>query len=102
MTNEGIFKKYDQNNDKAISAKELAACLKTEMGVVLDKDEIETLHEFFRNKFRRAEINLTQFKSLMTTRFDRLYQASKARSSLKTVEKALRKTGRTPEALFST
>ena len=59
MTNETLFKKYDQNNDKAMSAKELAGCLKAEMGVLLAKDEIETLHEFFRNKFRRAEINVT-------------------------------------------
>ena len=70
------------------------------MGVILAKDEIETLHEFFRNKFRRAEINVTQFKSLMNSRFDRLYQPSKARASLKSIDKALRKYGRNAEALF--
>ena len=101
VTSESLFQKYDQNRNNAMSAEELAAALKAEVGTELAKDEIETLQEFFRNKFGRTEIKPAQFKVMMNTKFDRLFQAQKAKRSLVAVEKALRKSGRNAEAIFA-
>lgn len=96
-----VFKKHDQNADGALSAKELAAAIEGELSAVLTKDEIETLNEFFKNKFRTATIKAQQFKSLMNTKFDRYFQTDKARRAINAVKKALAKQGKTPEALFN-
>lgn len=41
------------------------------LGYSLTKEEQQTLTEFFKNKYRRDEIKLHQFKELVTMQFKR-------------------------------
>jgi hypothetical protein len=44
-----------------LSAQELKQAIKSKLGYEVSPDEVETMKEFFRAKFRRAEIKKTEF-----------------------------------------
>lgn len=56
--------------------------------------------EFFKNKYRRDEVKLHQFKELITMQFKRIYRKGEADRALKKISKRLRDTGRTLENIL--
>ena len=56
-----LFHKYDQNKNQLMSATELQGALKDMLKFEMNQDEVKTLGEFFRSKFRRSEVKKHEF-----------------------------------------
>lgn len=48
-----------------MSAKELAVAVKGTLQFEMTDEEIQTMHEFFRAKYRRSEVKRIEFEALM-------------------------------------
>ena len=56
-----LFQSFDKDHNNMLSAQELKQAIKSKLGYEVSPDEVETMKEFFRAKFRRAEIKKTEF-----------------------------------------
>ena len=66
-----------------MSASELKVALKALLGFDMSPEEVKTLHEFFRAKFRRSEVKKHEFKTILDKKSVRKYDSNSARESLK-------------------
>lgn len=96
-----LFNKYDQNKNQMMSAQELQAALKDLLKFEMSPDEVNTMHEFFRAKFKRSEVKKAEFAELLKKETKRFYEAKGAKSALASVKKKLRESGRAIEAVLS-
>ena len=83
-----------------MSASELKVALKALLGFDMSPEEVKTLHEFFRAKYRRSEIRKAELTQLLAQPAVRRYDSNLARTALSKVKLELRKTGRTSEQLL--
>jgi Ca2+-binding EF-hand superfamily protein len=60
-----IYNKYDTNKNQLLSANELQTALKDMLKFEMTTEEVKTMHEFFRAKFRRSEIKRAEFAQLV-------------------------------------
>ena len=67
------------------SAKELAGAVKAMFDFEMTDEEVQTMHEFFRAKFRRSEVKKFEFKSLLEKKNVRKYDSNSAREALKRI-----------------
>jgi hypothetical protein len=56
-------------------------------------EEIQTIHEFFRAKFRRSEVKKNEFEELINKKTVRKYDSANARTALTRVRAQLNKVG---------
>jgi len=84
-----------------MSAQELKAATKELLQFEMTPEEVATMHEFFRAKYRRAEVRRAEFAELINKQPVRKYETKGAKSALARVKAALRKTNRTIEQLLS-
>lgn len=85
-----------------MSATELASALRETLKYELTPDEISTMADFFRRRFRRAEINRAQFDDLLNTAWVRKWETKPARAALKAIKDKLKEQGRQIEAVLAT
>lgn len=85
-----------------MSAKELASALRETLKYDLTPDEINTMADFFRARFRRAEINRAQFGDLVNTAWVRKWESKPARAALGAIRSKLKEQGRQIEAVLAT
>ena len=76
-----------------MSAKELAGAVKAWFDFEMTDEEIQTMHEFFRAKFRRSEVKKFEFKSLLEKKNVRKYDSNSAREALKRIRAYLQRGG---------
>ena len=74
-----------------MSAKELAGAMKAMFEFEMTDEEIQTMHEFFRAKFRRSEVKKLEFKTILEKKNVRKYDSNSARESLKRIRAHLQK-----------
>ena len=86
LTIEKLFAKYDQNKNQMMSAKELAVAMKAMFDFEMTDEEVQTMHEFFRAKFRRSEVKKHEFKTILDKKSVRKYDSNSARESLKRIK----------------
>jgi Ca2+-binding EF-hand superfamily protein len=97
-----LFQEHDQDRNQMMSAKELASALRETLKYELTPDEINTMADFFRARFRRAEINRAQFDDLLNTAWVRKWEPKPARAALKAINAKLKEQGRPIEAVLAT
>lgn len=93
LTVGSLFEKYDQNRNQMLSAKEIANAVKQILRFEMSDEEIQTLHEFFRNKFRRSEVKKHEFVQIIDKKTIRKYDSAQARTSLQRIRVQLQKSG---------
>lgn len=84
-----------------MSATELASALRETLKYELTPDEISTMADFFRHRFRRAEINRAQFDDLLNTTWVRKWDAKPARAALKAIKDKLKEQGRQIDSVLA-
>jgi Ca2+-binding EF-hand superfamily protein len=77
-----LFEKFDQDRNQMLSASELKVGLKELLHFDITQEEVKTMHEFFKAKYRRSEIRKEDLKSLLETPSVRKYDSNSAKSSL--------------------
>jgi hypothetical protein len=68
-----------------MSAIELASAVKSTLKFEMTSEEIQTMHEFFRAKFRRSEVKRMEFEALINKKTVRKYDSANARSALTSI-----------------
>lgn len=96
-----IYDKYDQNRNQMLSANELAEACKEMLRFDMGKDEIKTLHEFFKAKFKRAEIKKAEFAELLNKVPVRKWDKKSAKAALSMIKGHLDKRGREIEQVLA-
>jgi len=66
-----LFRDYDQNKNDMLSAEELKAALLAMVKFEMTQEEVGTMQQFFKNKFRRSEVKKAEFSQLVNTGFKR-------------------------------
>ena len=89
-----VFNKYDQDRNQMMSATELQAALKDILHFEMSQEEVKTMHEFFRAKFRRSEVRKAEFVELLEKQTVRKFESKGAKSALASVKKQLESTKR--------
>lgn len=97
-----LFQDHDQDRNQMISAKELAVALRTTLKYELSPDEVNTMSDYFRARFKRAEVNKAQFGDLVRTAWVRKWEAARARAALAAIRAKLKEQGRRIEAVLAT
>lgn len=64
-------------------------------------EEVATMHEFFRAKFRRSEVRRAEFAELLNKQSVRKYEPKPAKTALARIKVELRKTDRNIERLLT-
>lgn len=77
-----LFEKYDKNQNRRLSAEELAQALKNDMKLDLQDDEINAIREYFRNRHNSLEINELDFITLLNVKFIRTFDEVDAKKCL--------------------
>lgn len=95
-----LFEKYDQDKNQMMSAKELKVALKELLQFDVSPEEVMTMQEFFKAKYRRSEIRKAELTQLLAQTPVRKYDSNLAKSALSKVKLELRKTNRTVEQLL--
>lgn len=54
LTVDKLFERYDFNNNQMLSADEIQGAVKGEMNMILTKEEVNTMQEFFMAKYKRT------------------------------------------------
>lgn len=85
-----------------LSAAELQAALKDLLRFEMTTDEVKTMHEFFRAKFRRPEVKRAEFAELINKQPVRKYESKGAKAALAAIRNQLRKSGRSIESVLAT
>lgn len=85
-----LFERYDQNKNQMMSASELKVALKELLQFDMNPEEVKTMHEFFKAKFRRSEVRKDEFAKLVDTYLKgqpvRKYDSKGAKAALKAVK----------------
>ena len=81
-----------------MSATELQKALKDLLKFEMSPEEVKTMHEFFRAKFKRSEVRKAEFAELINKQTVRKYEPKEAKSALAAIKGQLQKDGRTIEA----
>jgi Ca2+-binding EF-hand superfamily protein len=97
-----LFQEHDQDRNQMLSAKELATALRTTLKYELSPDEVNTMSEYFRARFERAEVNKAQFGDLLSTTWVRKWESKRARAALAAIRAKLKEQGRQIEAVLAT
>ena len=84
-----------------MSAEELKRALKELLQFDISPEEVVTLREFFKAKYRRSEIRKAEFTQLLAQQPERKYDSKLAKSALSKVKLELAKTGRAVEQLLT-
>ena len=84
-----MFQKYDQDRNQMMSATELQAALKDICGFEMSQEEVKTMHEFFRAKFRRSEVKKPELVELLDKQTVRKFESKGAKSALVTIRRQL-------------
>lgn len=95
-----LFKNYDKDGDQMMSANELNTALGEMLGFKMTGEEVETMKEFFRAKFRKDSIRKLEFKKLLDTENKRQWDMKTAKMALRQVKQQLTKVGKTIPNLF--
>lgn len=93
LTVDEIFSIYDQNNNQMLSAEELQAAVKGEMSIVLTKDEVSTMQEFFMAKYKRNQVRQSEFRDLLDKKTVRQYRPKEAKQVLAKMRNKFSKSG---------
>jgi len=93
LTVDEIFSIYDQNNNQMLSAEELQAAVKGEMSIVLTKDEVSTMQEFFMAKYKRNQVRQSEFRDLLEKKTVRQYRPKEAKQVLAKMRNKFSKSG---------
>lgn len=97
-----LFQEHDQDRNQMLSAKELATALRTTLKYELSPDEVNTMSEYFRARYERAEVNKAQFGDLLGTAWVRKWESKRARAALAAIRAKLKEQGRQIEAVLAT
>ena len=89
-----VFKEYDQDKNQLMSATELQAALKDILHFEMSQEEVKTMHEFFRAKFRRSEVRKAEFVELLEKQPVGKSDPKAAKGALAAVRKQLGQTKR--------
>lgn len=84
-----------------MSAPELKVAAKELLSFDMTPEEVATMHEFFRAKFRRSEVRRAEFAELINKQSVRKYDSKAATTALARVKAELRKSNRNIEALLT-
>ena len=95
-----LFKSYDKDGDQMMSATELNTALGEMLNFKMTAEEVQTMKEFFRAKFRKDSIRKPEFKKLLDTENKRQWDMKTAKMALKQVKAALNKVGKTIPNIF--
>jgi len=68
----------------------------------MTNEEVKTMHEFFRAKFRRPEVRKAEFAELINKQPVRKYDSKGAKYSLNLLKKHLQKSGKHIETVLNT
>ncbi|CDW85652.1 protein fantom [Stylonychia lemnae] len=97
-----LFVKYDENKNQRLSAEELATALRKDFSYIMMDDEIQTIKEYFLNKFKSYEIFKQDFFDLLSTKFDNTSDQTEATESMKLLRiKFAQITNKTPSQLLN-
>ena len=89
-----IYKEFDQNNNELISTDELRNVCKELLKFEMTQDEVSTLKEFFRAKYRRVEIKSHELRELIEKKYVRKWDTKAALSALLSIRTKLKETKR--------
>ena len=81
-----IFEKIDKNRNGRISAEELSSAL-NKIGIKVLTDDIIVIKDYFRAKTQHAEVNKTEFITLMNKNYERKFDKRAAEKSLSDIRK---------------
>ena len=93
LTVDRIFEKYDHNKNHMLSADEIQSAVKGELGMILTKEEVQTLHEFFMAKYKRAQVRQPEFRDLLDRKTIRQYKPKDAKQALTKMRNKFSKSG---------
>jgi len=77
---EQVLARYDTDKSYLLSGKELAAMLRFYTSLTLTNYEILLLQNFLKKKFGRTEIKRDEFGTLISLKFERVYEKKKAKA----------------------
>ena len=97
-----LFQEHDQDRNQMMSAKELAIAVRATLKYELSPDEVNTMSDYFRARFKRAEVNKAQFGDLLSTAWVRKWESKRARAALAAIRAKLKEQGRQIEAVLAT
>lgn len=95
-----LFREHDQDRNMMMSAEELAAAIRATLKYELTQEEVHIMRDFFRARFRRAEVNRAQFDDILNTPWVRKWEAKPARAALGAIKSKLKEQGRQIEAVL--
>lgn len=72
-----------------MSATELQGALKDMLKFEMTADEVKTMQEFFRYKYKRVEIKKHEFNDIINKPYKRQYDKGGAASALKAIREKL-------------
>lgn len=81
-----LFDKYDLDKNGKLSAEELSKALKSDFNITLEKDEIQTIKDYFQAKHKSVEIRKLDFIDLLNIKFQRKFDPEEAKKSLATLK----------------
>jgi len=84
-----------------MSASELQAALKDMLKFEMTQDEVKTMQEFFRYKYKRVEIKKHELNDINNKPYKRQYEPGGAQSALKAIREKLTRDQRTMEQLLA-
>lgn len=95
-----LFREHDQDRNMMMSAEELAAAIQATLKYELTQEEVHIMRDFFKARFRRAEVNRAQFDDILNTPWVRKWEPKPARAALKAINSKLKEQGRQIEAVL--
>ena len=72
-----------------MSATELQGALKDMLKFEMTQDEVKTMQEFFRYKYKRVEIKKHEFNDIINKKYQRQYESGGAVAALKSIREKL-------------
>jgi Ca2+-binding EF-hand superfamily protein len=84
-----LFDLYDKNKNKRLSAEELSSALSKDMKINLAEDEVKALKDYFRNRHGSTEIGELDFMSLLSMKFQRLFDEPEAKRALAIIKQRI-------------
>lgn len=65
-----------------MSAEELASALEKDMRITMEKEDVQAISEYFKNRHNSNEIGALDFMSLMNMKFTRVFDEHEAKRTL--------------------
>ena len=77
-----LFDRYDRNKNGRLSADELASALEKDMHITMEKEDVQAIADYFKNRHNSTEIGALDFMTLMNMKFTRVFDENEAKRSL--------------------